>query len=472
MNSFEVRLDTRTLAKAVRQEEWIAFLHACRWFSGKGRVIASVRPSACCVLDSALSVAVLSVVYEPEEHEDYLLPLLVGTAEETGGIAQIGGRPLLDALSREEGWRRLLSAFGRSFHPGLDLSMRVELVGPAPRQGDFRMGSVDQTNSWAIVGDLFVKAYRRLQPGENLDVEVCRFLTRRKGAHSPVLRGVLALEGEFGEATLLSAQVAIPNQGTGWDLARKQVAEAVEGGDPDLSPWTLLGKSMADLHRLLASDGPDAIGTLPLHPPDLEAIAKGAMALAREALVEFEHTDLSPAASGLAHLLRHRTPDLLRRIKAPRIPDGTCHRQRIHGDIHLGQVLWDGANFSIIDFEGEPGRPVEERRRKQSPAKDLAGMLRSFDYAARAGLPAEAGQAGEILARRWRNSARKLFRTAYEDAIGGEPFLPADPVLRRDLVDLFELEKAFYELKYEMRNRPEWVEIPMAGLLDLVGSPR
>jgi len=464
VNSFEVRLDTRTLAKAVRQEEWIAFLHACRWFSGKGRVIASVRPSACCVLDSALSVAVLSVVYEPEEHEDYLLPLLVGTAEETGGIAQIGGRPLLDALSREEGWRRLLSAFGRSFHPGLDLSMRVELVGPAPRQGDFRMGSVDQTNSWAIVGDLFVKAYRRLQPGENLDVEVCRFLTRRKGAHSPVLRGVLALEGEFGEATLLSAQVAIPNQGTGWDLARKQVAEAVEGGDPDLSPWTLLGKSMADLHRLLASDGPDAIGTLPLHPPDLEAIAKGAMALAREALVEFEHTDLSPAASGLAHLLR--------RIKAPRIPDGTCHRQRIHGDIHLGQVLWDGANFSIIDFEGEPGRPVEERRRKQSPAKDLAGMLRSFDYAARAGLPAEAGQAGEILARRWRNSARKLFRTAYEDAIGGEPFLPADPVLRRDLVDLFELEKAFYELKYEMRNRPEWVEIPMAGLLDLVGSPR
>ena len=472
MNSFEVRLDNRTLAKAVRQEEWIAFLHACRWFSGKGRVIASVRPSACCVLDSALSVAVLSVVYEPEEHEDYLLPLLVGTAEETGGIAQIGGRPLLDALSREEGWRRLLSAFGRSFHPGLDLSMRVELVGPAPRQGDFRMGSVDQTNSWAIVGDLFVKAYRRLQPGENLDVEVCRFLTRRKGAHSPVLRGVLALEGEFGEATLLSAQVAIPNQGTGWDLARKQVAEAVEGGDPDLSPWTLLGKSMADLHRLLASDGPDAIGTLPLHPPDLEAIAKGAMALAREALVEFEHTALSPAASGLAHLLRHRTPDLLRRIKAPRIPDGTCHRQRIHGDIHLGQVLWDGANFSIIDFEGEPGRPVEERRRKQSPAKDLAGMLRSFDYAARAGLPAEAGQAGEILARRWRNSARKLFRTAYEDAIGGEPFLPADPVLRRDLVDLFELEKAFYELKYEMRNRPEWVEIPMAGLLDLVGSPR
>jgi maltose alpha-D-glucosyltransferase/alpha-amylase len=471
VNAFEVRLDTRTLSKAVRQDEWVAFLQAQRWFSGKGRTIASVNPQACCSVDSALSVVVLRVAYAAEDHEDYLLPLLVGTGEEPGGIAQVGGRPLLDALSREEGWRRLLEAFGRSRHAGQDLSLRVELLGAAPRQGKFRLGSVDQSNSWSIVGDLFVKSYRRLQPGENLDVEVCRFLTHRGGTRTPVLRGVLSVEGDFGEATLLSLQDAIVNQGTGWELACEQVALTVDGGVVDLGPWALLGLAMADLHRVLASDGPDAIGTLPLHPPDLQAVATGAMALAREVLSELSATELPPAASGLAHLLRHRTAGLLRRIKAPRIPDGTCHRQRIHGDIHLGQVLWDGSAFSIIDFEGEPGRAVEERRRKQSPAKDLAGMLRSFDYAARAGLPQGTGQAGELLAREWRNKARKAFRTAYEDAIGAEPFLPSDPVLCGKLVDLFELEKAFYELKYELRNRPDWVEIPMAGLLDLVGSP-
>jgi trehalose synthase-fused probable maltokinase len=282
---------------------------------------------------------------------------------------------------------------------------------------------------------------------------------------------VLSVEGSFGEATLLSLQEAIPNLGTGWTLACEQVAQTVDGTETDLAPWALLGRAMADLHRVLASEGPDAIGTLPLHPPDLQAVAVAAMALAREVLTELASTELPPAASGLAQVLRLRTAGLLRRIKAPLIQDGTCHRQRIHGDIHLGQVLWDGSTFSIIDFEGEPGRAVEERRRKQSPAKDLAGMLRSFDYAARAGVPLGTGHAGELLAHEWRNKARKAFRTAYEDAIGAEPFLPSDLVLRNKLVNLFELEKAFYELKYEMRNRPDWVEIPMAGLLDLVGSP-
>jgi len=471
VNAFEVRLDTKTLSKAVRQDEWVAFLQAQRWFSGKGRAIVSVGPVACCSVDSALSVAVLRVAYGPDDHEDYLLPLLVGTAEEPGAIAHVGGRPLLDALSREEGWRRLMEAFGRSRHFGQDLSLRVELLGPAPRQGKFRLGSIDQTNSWSIVGDLFVKAYRRLQPGENLDVEVCRFLTRRGGTRTPVLRGVLSVEGTIGEATLLSLQEAIPNKGTGWELACEQVAQTVDGGVADLAPWAILGRAMAKLHIVLASEGPDSIGTLPLHPPDLQAVAVAAMRLARTVLSELAATELPPAASGLAQVLRLRTAGLLRRIKAPLIPDGTCHRQRIHGDIHLGQVLWDGTAFSILDFEGEPGRAVEERRRKQSPAKDLAGMLRSFDYAARAGLPLGTGQEGELLARGWRNKARKAFRSAYEEAIGGEPFLPSDPVLRGKLVDLFELEKAFYELEYELRNRPDWVEIPMAGLLDLVGSP-
>lgn len=472
MNSFEVRLDAKILAKAVSLEGWISFLMEQRWFSGKGREISSVRPFATCAIDSALVIAVLRVSYLEGEDEDYILPLLVGTTEQGPGIGLLDGRPLLDALVHEDGWRRLLEAFGRSQHTGQGLDLQVEVVGAAlARRGDVRIGSADQTNSWAIVGDLFVKVFRRLQPGENLDVEVGRFLTRRGGTRTPALRGVLTAEGVFGQATLLSVQDALRAKGTGWDLACAQVAAQVRGQTADFSFWSHLGTAMADLHKVLASDGPDAIGTLPLRTPDLQDAARGAMVMARQVLADAFASVLTPAASGLSQVLRVRQGALMKRIKAPVIESGSCHRQRIHGDIHLGQVLWDGSEFCIIDFEGEPARPPEERRRKQSPARDVAGMLRSFDYAARAGLPEGTGKAGEQSANAWRNEARKAFLDAYETAIGNEPFLPSNPVLRAQLIDLYELEKAFYELKYELSHRPEWVEIPMAGLLDLV-SPR
>lgn len=133
-------------------------------------------------------------------------------------------------------------------------------------------------------------------------------------------------------------------------------------------------------------------------------------------------------------------------------------------------MLWDGSDFTIIDFEGEPARVYEERLRKHSVAKDLAGMLRSFDYAARAGLPEKAGVEVRQNARIWRNLARNAFREGYEDEIGAEPFLPSDRDLREALIALYELEKAFYELHYELGHRPDWVGIPLAGLLDLAAD--
>lgn len=470
MNSFEVRLDTRTVAKSISASAWIQFLGEQRWFSGKGKAISSVQVTSTCVVDSALVVAVLRVIYEVGEDEDYLLPLLLCKDCSTGAIGQIEGRPVVDALSVEEGWRRLLEAFGRSHHPG-DLELKIHLESNFSfRKGEFVMGSTDQTNSWAIVGGMFVKVYRRLQHGENLDVEVSRFLTQAEFPLTPVLRGAINACGSFGEATLLSVQDMVPNQGTGWDLARSQVAAVVSGQEVEMTPWERLGTSLAKLHRILASgNGP---GTQPLNTPDLKAWAQLALALARNVLTELDGSKLDPAASGLAQVLKFRTSNLLRRIKAPQIPSGVCHRQRIHGDIHLGQVLWNGQDFFIIDFEGEPARPVEERRRKYSVAKDVAGVLRSFDYAARAGLPEGSGAKGEGIANLWRNRARQAFRSAYESEIGGEPFLPADASLSDQLISLFELEKAFYELRYELSHRPDWVGIPMAGLLDLTNAKK
>lgn len=471
MNSFEVNLESAALRKAVAPEVWIQFLSNQRWFSGKGRDITSVYPVASCPVDSALAVVILRVGYQ-SEFEDFVMPLLVGTGEETDAIAWVDGRPLLDALKYSEGWRRLIGVFSHSTHPGHKLTMRAELIGGRlPSSEGIHLGSADQSNSWAIMGGMFVKAYRRLLAGENLDVTVGRFLTIRKVANAPVLRGVLVGEGAWGVATLLSVQEAMPNQGTGWDLACSQVASMARKELISYEPWGLLGQRLAQIHKALASEGDDAPGVLPINTPELESVSRGAQALARSVLTELGQSELVPEAAEQAALLKTKISKLLNRLKAPRLPAGSCHRQRIHGDLHLGQVLWTGDDFTIIDFEGEPARAFEERLRKHSVAKDLAGMLRSFDYAARAGLPLDADATTRQEARIWRNLARNAFREGYEDAIGAEPFLPSDLALRNALIAMYELEKAFYELHYELGHRPDWVGIPLAGLLDLADDP-
>lgn len=471
MNSFEVNLESAALRKAVPQEVWIQFLTRKRWFSGKGRTLTSVHPVASSLVDSALAIVILRVGY-PSEFEDYVLPLLVGSEEESSDvIAWVNGRPLLDALAFAEGWRRLMGVFAQSSTPGHKLTLHTEILGGRlPPSHSVHLGSTDQSNSWAVVGGLFVKAYRRLQAGENLDVSVGRYLTLQTTPNAPVLRGVLVGKGAWGDATLLSVQEAVPNQGTGWTLACKQVAAVANNEIITYEPWTILGIRLAQIHQVLASNKPDAPGTVMLQGPDLEAVARAAQASARSVLAELASSQLEPEAAALALELKSKTNKLLNRLKAPRLSVDPCHRQRIHGDLHLGQVLWDGSDYTIIDFEGEPARPYEERLRKHSVAKDIAGMLRSFDYAARAGLPEDADPSVHQAARIWRNLARNAFREGYESSIGAEPFLPSDPELREALIALYELEKAFYELHYELGSRPDWVGIPLAGLLDLAAD--
>ena len=471
MNNFEVNLESAALRKSIPEEGWIRFLSQQRWFAGKGRTIASVHPVASCPVDSALAIVILRVGY-PSEFDDYVIPLLVGAGEETANVvAWVHGRPLLDALAHAEGWRRLMGVFAQSMIPGHKLTLQTEILGRRlPPSEKVHLGPPDQSNSWALVGGLFVKAYRRLMTGENLDVSVGRFLTHRNTPNTPVLRGVLVGKGQWGEATLLSVQQAVANQGSGWAFACEQVGQMARNEFVSYEPWTLLGQRLAQLHKVLASEGDDAPGTVKLTTPDLDAVAREAQALARQTLVELGGAVLAPDAAAQAVVLKSKTSRLMNRLKAPRLPLDSCHRQRIHGDLHLGQVLWDGSDFTIIDFEGEPARAYEERLRKHSVAKDLAGMLRSFDYAARAGLPDDADVDVRQHARIWRNLARNAFRQGYEEAIGAEPFLPADHELREALIALYELEKAFYELHYELGHRPDWVGIPLAGLLDLASD--
>jgi maltose alpha-D-glucosyltransferase/alpha-amylase len=149
---------------------------------------------------------------------------------------------------------------------------------------------------------------------------------------------------------------------------------------------------------------------------------------------------------------------------------------RVHGDYHLGQVLWAEGDFYILDFEGEPARPITQRREKQSPLKDVAGMLRSFSYAAYAGLfthtMARPDQFAhmEPWARLWQTWACVAFLKGYFHAAGSAMFIPAEPSQRDTLLRLFVLDKALYELNYELNNRPDWVRIPIKGILDILDT--
>jgi maltose alpha-D-glucosyltransferase/alpha-amylase len=158
--------------------------------------------------------------------------------------------------------------------------------------------------------------------------------------------------------------------------------------------------------------------------------------------------------------------------------DFSVSKIRVHGDYHLGQVLWVEGDFYILDFEGEPARPIEQRREKQSPLKDVAGMLRSFSYAAYAGLFGHAASRPEQFerlepwARIWQTWTSAAFLRGYFLTAGGALFIPPDPAQRDRLLQLFVLDKALYELNYELNNRPDWVRIPLWGILATLNAER
>jgi maltose alpha-D-glucosyltransferase/alpha-amylase len=220
---------------------------------------------------------------------------------------------------------------------------------------------------------------------------------------------------------------------------------------------------------------------------DLKAVAMDATAEARKGFDALESW-LKPASGGQAslaadvaaqarELLAGREP-LLERLRNAPLLEFTATKIRVHGDYHLGQVLWAEGDFYILDFEGEPARPIEQRRHKHSPLKDVAGMLRSFSYAAYAGLfahtasrPAEFDRL-EGWARLWQTWSSGAFLRGYLQTAASAQFVPTVPSQRDTLLQLFVIDKALYELNYELNNRPDWVRIPLRGLLEILHAER
>ncbi len=370
----------------------------------------------------------------------------------------------------------------------------LQLAGPDVATLPLKIPGANSTNTVVALGDrLFVKGYRRLQAGVNPEVEIGRYLSDIVHFEHcvPVAGSVEYLADDGRRATLALIQGFVENQGSGWDYTLAYLAryledaahgsEAAAGADAlggYVEMARTLGRRTGELHVAFAQHtGDPAFEPEPLAPAD---VAKWTTRIGAEAAATLDRLasrrDALPAAvqADVDRLLAEREK-LLARIAAHASDRSAGAKTRLHGDYHLGQVLVAQNDFVIIDFEGEPTRPMEERAAKHSPLKDVAGMLRSFDYAMHAAVfdfTAKRPDAGEVVhaaAGRWRGEAIASFLAGYDEVARRGTIAGAGPE-STGLLELFLLEKAMYELAYEIDNRPDWIRIPLAGLLRVIGD--
>jgi maltose alpha-D-glucosyltransferase/alpha-amylase len=433
------------------------------------------------------------------------------------------GRALLDAVRRRRRFKG--SAGGRLSGRSTPALARALGGQEPPEPGVFR---AEQSNTSILFGqDLILKLFRRVEPGVNPDLELGRYLVERAGfEHTPAVAGALEYRVDGAEpSTLAIVHEFVPNEGDAWQFTldalsrfyEETVTERIRPGarPPEAPEGTLLerarrpvpeeieelvgsylhaaqlmGRRVAEMHAALAGDGAEpGLAPEPLTPHYQRSVYQSqrnltgrSMQLLRRSLSSLDERERAGAEELLARqgeLLRRFAALIERRVSAKRI--------RCHGDLHLGQVLFTGRDFLIIDFEGEPARSLSDRRAKRTPMRDVAGLLRSFHYAtftalvdqAARGLvepDSDAARELEAWGRLWCDGVCTAFLGAYLETAGDAPWIPRDEEGLAVLLDTSLLEKAVYELAYELNNRPLWVPIALTGLRDLldedlVGAP-
>jgi maltose alpha-D-glucosyltransferase/alpha-amylase len=429
--------------------------------------------------------------------EERLRGLLPATLARVRQQARVG--VLADALADEAFCRETVQAMGegRTLRCGdgtirfIATGVFAELAAGAGEL-DVHPPGAQGSNTTVRLGErLFLKVYRRLHAGVNPELEMGRFLTETARFPNVVpLAGAIEYAAADGTSmTLALLQGYVENQGDGWSYtldylerfldnrrtAPEPPAEAAELHGGYAAILRTLGRRTAELHRALATpSGDKAFDPEPIEHGDLVAWTKQVHAEARQTLelLAQRRAALGGVARVEADALLARSDVLLRRIETGVPAHTSARKTRYHGDFHLGQVLIARNDFYIIDFEGEPRRPLAERRAKHSALKDVAGMLRSFNYAtymALAHVTAERPMDMEALephARQWEQVARRAFLEAYVATTAEAGLYPPWNEME-GLLELLVLEKALYELRYELTSRPEWAWVPLLGLRDL-----
>ncbi len=492
-----------------------AYLAKQRWFAAKGAPIQRVALADTGDWNTKHGSWLLALFDVQTENETakYSLPLTVAfedvdaalhTKLQPGAIARVRQQAkvgvLADSAFDENFCRTLIETIGvggeyKTEHGVLVFSKTQAYEAMRAEAGDdFALGAPTgpSSNTTLRVGDkLFLKLYRKLQPGINPEVEIGRFLT--DVAHFPNIvpvGGTVEYRGQDGSpCTLALLQAFITNQGDGWDYTVNYLVRFLEdrratGSVTDdahgvyLALVRMLAQRTAELHVALSTGTDDpAFKPEPITSDDLN---KWAAQVAREAedsiALVLNPESLPEAVRVDAIQLAETRTALAQRIATEhaRLKTANGLKTRHHGDYHLGQVLVKRNDFIIVDFEGEPARPLAERRAKHSPLRDVAGMFRSFTYARQAALQrcsmtgTEDCARWEPLLQRWEQEAREVFLTVY-DEIARAAGLYSHLEAVRPLLDLFEIEKALYELRYELRNRPDWAGIPLRSLVAFSG---
>ena len=489
-----------------------SFVAMQRWFAAKDKAIDTVHVVDAPVLKErgdGWLMPIIELTLADGTAQRYLLPLATHWDELAATtvspllpytLAKIRRGPKLGALtdaSIDEGFARaVVSAMRRgeavdtekgrlSFVPGSKLG-EVTLT----EEDEVRRLGVEQSNTSILLGEKMVlKTYRRVVSGIHPEVEIGLFLSEVADFEfAPELYGYVEHVDADGVPTAVALlQEFVRNQGDGWqytlEYLQRELEEIDMGVDPDSPPEeryavylrraATLGEQTAALHRALAMEtGDPAFDPEPLTDDDMAQLRSSARAQADRAFDAMAHlrgdADEETRIAIDAMLARRGECEaLVDRLSAIQVE---ANKSRHHGDYHLGQVLIDQADFVIVDFEGEPTRSIEERRRKNTPLRDVAGMMRSFDYAAWASLDVidspdpDRKAALTEHARVWRDLTIDAFLGSYREIIDDCPSYPQDDDQARGLLALVILEKALYEIAYEATNRPAWLTIPLAGV--------
>ncbi|HSP08303.1 MAG TPA: maltose alpha-D-glucosyltransferase [Candidatus Dormibacteraeota bacterium] len=516
----------------------IGYIRQRRWFAGKARRLKSATITDVVAIPGAGGVAYLTTVqigYGEGDPELYMLPLAYASAVESphilerwpnSAVAWItghddGARGLLyDALGPPNFAEALLGAIARRRRAtgntgtlaGSTTRAFARLRGAETVRLDAQVSVAEQSNYSMIFGErLMLKVFRRIEEGVNPELEVGRFLTEKTTfTQIAPLAGSLEYRRPVGEpVTIAIIQGYVPNQGDAWQYTLNTLAhffnspdlvgaepavlprslvEAAAGELPEIATTTIggylesariLGRRTAELHAALASDPADpAFAPERISQQDQRSIYQSLSGLSIRStdLLRTQMGKLPAEAREEGRRVLDLEPSIASTLRAFLARRLTTTRIRVHGDYHLGQVLYTGHDFVIVDFEGEPTRTLYERRLKRLALRDVAGMLRSFSYAGHAALRSD-HIAPERLpglqewARFWVGCVSAAFLKSYLATAGSASYVPqAREDLELELTTML-LEKALYELRYELNLRPDWVRIPLGGILDLV-SPQ
>lgn len=471
------------------------FLLRHRWYPAKDAGRPDVELAEFAPFDSNAAIAIWRVHPPRSPALQMFVPLAtVSSADVDETIATIGSNGenhIVDALSLDSFVRAWLNfqLTENSGAPGPGLSLLAGRTGHAftteLAHAVIRRSRVEQSNTSLRISDrAIVKFIRKLEAGPHPELEIGRFLAANGFPATPPLVGWTEFVGRRNEHFAVSLlQEFVPNQGDGWAWTLDRLTRGIIAGGQqairELNQWLhALAQRLAELHRVFASGSDDpGFRPEPVTPGDLRNWESAGGLMAERALGGIRSCSTGGEAGPLVAAVLNRREAVTAQLRKIGHVRSSFSKTRHHGDFHLGQVLVAGADAVIIDFEGEPLRPLAERRMKHCVLRDVAGALRSLSYAAAtverdlpAGIPDDVRKRFVTMLEQWRANAVANFVQAYLDAAAGLASLPKSGEETTTLLNFFLLEKVLYEIAYELANRPDWVAIPLAGVLSLIAN--